>query len=323
MDTLKQVAEDVAPFVGDSGACPGDAIIITAINNARRILYELGEWKHTRKDIVIQSYGGTITLPNELDFIVKSWYPRIATELPNEWFSFIVDGFDEMCASSCRPIKMNEPVITFRDLFMSYPEEKYFRVEVMYEDMQEASDLEVALHGYNKIGGRQMLTRDFTGPYESVTANPPDDVFMRSLNGMTKPVTKGRVRIYEYIPATTKRLFCGIFEKDDINPKLTRYNFTGGCSSCRPKTVSCRQFLVTAKKKYRPLVNETDELDIATDAMIHTLQALTARKARNIPEYNAQLGLATGFLQRELGKDEPYRQAFVRTSYPEVTNLND
>lgn len=338
MDTLKQVAEDVASFVGDSGTCAFDndgkinPEITAAINNARRILYNLGNWKGTKADLIIQGYGGTITMPNAFDFIMKAWFPVRATEIPNEWFTVITNGFDEMCGRMCKPIRMNEPVVTFRDFHMQYPEEKFFRVEVMYEDFLENTinvnpePVEIKLHGYNKMGGRQTITRKFNEAYEQVTSNPPDDVFMRSLYAATKPQTHGRFRIYEYIPAVQpgvdQRVFCGVFEKDDINPQLIRYRVGG--SNCSSKKVTCNsQYLVTTKRKYRVLVNETDPLDIHTDALIHALQALTARKSRDVAGYANHIGLATSFLQRELGQEEPFNQNFMKVSpaIQGVTNL--
>lgn len=314
MDTLKQVMEDVSPFVGDSGTCPEDSeVIIKAINDARRILWPLGNWKGLTSDIVIQSYGGSITLPNAYDNIVKARHPVRPMVIENEWFVIVTGGFKD-CSGMCRPIKVNEPVIAFRDFTVEFPHDCFYRLEALWESNHD-QEQEITIHGYNKVGGRESIVRKYHAAFQSETADPIRDVFMRNLYAVEKPKTDGRIRLYAFIPDVSKRVLISIFEKDDINPSLVRYKI----GSCRTRA----QYLVQAKKRYRPLVNESDFVDIHTDALIHVLQGITARKNRNNTEFNNSVALAVQYLNRELASDESFEPGFIKFSGADnVTNLN-
>lgn len=313
MLSLTETAIEVAPFVGDSGACPDEPRVKEAINRARRVLYELGNWDGTVSDIVIQSYKGTITLPPAYDFITKSWRVVRKMDLPNEWFTIVTHGFRDVCSLTCPAIKMNEPVVTFRDFAMIYPDNCFFRAEVMFESDREEEGTEVVLHGYNKQGGRQALSRKYKTGFKGITETPVIDQYVRSLYQVTKPQTVGRVRVYGYQPSSEKEVLMAIYEKDDINPTLTRYS-VGTCS--------INQYAISAKKKYRPLVNDSDPVEIHPDALVHAIQALTARGNRNLGEYNSNLSMAVQFLDRQLGKDDTFRQSYMRIEPSQNTNLN-
>lgn len=319
MQPFSDVAAEVAPYVGDSGTCPDDPIIKDEVNNARRILYRLGDWKGTVTDLVIQAYNGTITLPASFSHLIKAHYAVRKMVIENEWFYVVTTGIDDLCGGICKPIKMNEPVVTFRDFNMEYPEWCDARIEVQFESDREAPGLEIVLHGYSRMGMRVRLPRAHPGPgFTGVTETPVIDQYVRTLYAVNKPATDGRILVFAYHPDTTRRLLVGFYEGGDVNPQLQRYRI-----SYRSDKRS--QFLVTAKKKFRPIVDDSEPVDINTDALIHTLQAITSRKSRNIVEYNANLQLATGYLNRELGDEESREQGRIKLtgSFGENTNLTD
>lgn len=316
MLSFKEVAEEVSSYVGESGVCADDPRVLKAVNRARRLLYELGNWKGVTSDMVIQSYDGTITLPPAYEYITKSWTSVRNMIIPNEHFTIITNGFREQCGGMCQPNKVNEPVACFRDFGMVNREDCFYRVEVMFESDREADGTEVILHGYNKQGNRAILPRFYVTGMVGVTHSPQSfDMFVRSIYQATKPATQGRVRVYGYIPDTDKRVLCAIYEKDDINPTMQRYRISSHRSGQS-------QYLVTAKRRYRPIVNDTDLVDIHTDALIHTLQGLTDRDSRNINGFNANLTMATQFLNRQLGQEDSFKQSRIRGPGPDVTNLN-
>ena len=314
MLTLSELRLEVAPFVGDSGTCPDSEDVKKAINRARRVLYELGDWQGMSQDIRIQAYKGTITLPPAFDFINKSYFAVKRITIPNEWFYITTGAFEPQCGSMVEPMKMNEPVGSFRDFTMVNTDDEWYRAAIMFESDREDVDTEVIIHAYNKQGGRVSLTRKYGTGFLDVTSNPPNDFYLKSIYAVTKPATKGRVLMYGYIPDTDKRVLMAIWEQGDINPSLTRYHVaTAGCDS---------QFMVRAKKRYMPLVNENDLVDIHVDALIHTLQALTDRSSRNIQGYNTNLSLAIQLLDKQMGQREASEQGTVRTSFQFDTPLN-
>lgn len=315
MESFKDVAEEVAQYVGESGTCADDPQIKTAVNEARRLLYKLGDWKWTTGDLAIQSYNGTITLPAEFDHITKSWYPLRKLLMENEWFKVITDGMDGKCANLCRPIKMNQTVVTFRDFGMYYPD-CHARIEAMFESDREDENTEIVLHGYSRMDLRVRLPRKVKEKgFVGITETPVIDQFVTSLYQVSKPLTDGRVRIYAYHPDTDDRLLVAFYEAGDVNPCFYRYRV----SYTKDKV---NQYLVTAKRKYRPIVNDTDPVDISTDALIHALHGLAARKARST-DFDRHMQLATSILQKEIGEEEAHDQSFVKMtpSFHENTSL--
>jgi hypothetical protein len=314
MLTLAEIREEVSPFVGDSGTNPSSDDIRIAINRARRVLYELGDWKGMSQDIRIQAYKGTITLPPAFDFINKAYFAVKKITIPNEWFYITTGAFDSQCGSSVEPSRMNEPVGAFRDFTMVNTSDQWYRAAVMFESDREEADTKVTIHAYNKQGGRVSLTRKYGTGFLDVTSNPPNDFYLNSIHSVTKGPTKGRVLLYGYIPDTNKRVLMAIWEQGDINPSLTRYHVaTAGCDS---------QFMVRAKKRYMPIVNESDLVDIHVEALIHTLQALTDRGTKNIAGYNTNMSLAVQFLNREIGQVEASEQGMIKTGWQIDLPLN-
>jgi hypothetical protein len=317
METLKEVSEEVAPFVGDSGTCPDEPVVREDINRARRLLYKLGDWRGTTQDILVQSYGGTVTLPPWFEHISKMWSATRNIVLPNEWWAVVTMGLEDCpCGCICKPVRMTEPVVAFRELKWTHGEECFFRAEIMFESYNEEDGTQMIIHGFDKESQKRSMTRTFIKANQGISDDPINDFYFRSLYQVTKPRTDGRVRLYGYIPDTSKRVLIGLYEANDINPKMTRYLV----SSHHEHT---EQYIVTAKKKYVPIVDDNHPVELPVEALIHTLQALTARRARNLPEFGQQLDAALAYLGKELGENDTQELGRVKTAAADVYGLTD
>jgi len=102
-------------------------------------------------------------------------------------------------------------------------------------------------------------------------------------------VTHGRIRLYGYDGAN--EFLLAVYDKGDINPSYQRY---------KTSRLANHPLYVDAKKKFYKLTDDKQLVDIHTEALIHGLQAITARANRDIVQFNANIALAVAFLNAEL-----------------------
>lgn len=304
MDSVESVRRDIASFVGDSGRCWSDPEVLDALNDARRLLYKLGNWKGTVDGLIIQPHQCVLTLPFEFDFITKAFICKRTMQIENQWFSPIIDGFETECGNRCEDnlINLGDKFASYRD----YTVDRTFRLEVQAEG-EDDKGVEIAFNATGEHGNRVLLTRVLKGPWEPVDANPITDDWILNFRSVVKPKTVGRVLVYIFDPNRDQRILCAIYEPDDINPFYRRYKLNGYNNSSRG-------IAVKAKRKYRKLLNDTDWVELSTEALIHACQALTSRSARNIPEFNANIGLATAYLNKELSSEDSIRNYPMKMS---------
>lgn len=314
MDPLKDVRIDVAPFVGPSGACPDDESVLEAINQARRILYPLGEWKDTVTPVVLNSQYGIVTLPSDYEYLKHTHYSRQVCGIDNGWYS-VLNGFSSYCGAGVANRKQDGEYVTFRD----WPRKTMrktcstagFFIKLVAEDYNDIG-VKLVFQAIGEFIGRISLTRTISAAHHPHLALP-GELPIAELRYVTKPVTKGRIRVYGYDGAN--EFLLAVYEPHEINPQYTRYII--GVNHARPY-----QIVGKCKKKYKPILSEDEPVDIHTEALIHTLQALTDRKSRDNNSFNSNLRLATDFLNKEIAGPQSVRTVPMKMSHAyKVTGL--
>ena len=294
MDILRDVRRDVAEFVGSSGACPEDEIVLTQINDARRILYPLGDWKDTVVPVVINCYGGCFTLPSDYEYLKDIRKCSVKIPVHNEWFTVFDGDWDSHCGARSYARNMGGKFAVFRDWYVKRSDSTCrscnavpvgFFLNILHEDERDTGT-QIIFHCQGQMQGHVSLTRELRGPYIQDKARP-GEVAIAKINYVIKPKTYGRIRVYGYDDDREELL--AIYEPHEVNPEYIRYHV--GLQS---------QALGKAKKKYLPIDSEETPVDINTEALIHALQAINDRKAKNLMGFGANLKLATDFLNREL-----------------------
>jgi hypothetical protein len=296
MDALSDVRRDVAEYVGPSGACPGDEEVLTAINDARRIIYPVGEWKDTVVPLQINVYGGCFTLPPAYDHIKKLFAGRAIVDVKNDWFSVLNDG-SKFCGTAVAATKVPGEFVTFRE-WNKVAKVKgcclttgfYLRV-ICEDDRDEGVELTFQAVGIHEH--QVSLTRTLLKAWQCSDAQPGEAQVLR-LTYVVKPKTFGRIRVYGY--DDTSSVLMAIYDSGDVNPQFSRYTFP-----CHGQHIGV---IGKAKKRYKPLVNETDPVDIHTNALIHCLQAITARKSRDLGMFNSSMQQAISFLMAEIASPQ-------------------
>lgn len=306
---LLDVRKIVAPYVGPSGMCAEEPEVLESINEARRILYELGDWEGTTDPICVQPYCGIMTLPPVYEYAKRAFISCKNIPVVNDWFSFIEGDFDRCCGRSCGIFRQEGTYVTFRD-WPCIPRsdkccpEQGFKIKLVFESDKDQDKL-ITFYGRGVFKHDVKISRIAGKAWELNLPNAGEDPLL-SLTRVIKPVTDGRIRVFAYDgdgETPTNELLIAVYEPNWVNPVFTRYTV--------PRVSSV---VMKAKKKYIPLVNDDEFVDIHVDALIHTLQAMADRRARNLGGYSSNVQLAVGFLNRQLAGPESTSTAPIQMS---------
>jgi hypothetical protein len=284
-DTLDEMVQIVKGFVGDSGTC-SDERAIKAINQARRLLYNKREWNTTTEYVEICCANCCFTLPNRYDQIKLAWINGNSSSLADEFFNSVEGNKSLTRSSSCH--KLITEIGGKHALYQDYTTASY-QISVMAEDPR---DVGVTL---------AFEAQDEYSTYHTVkvtTVGPPNKAHsenrFKGIRSVSKPKTKGRIRIYAYNPDSNSRLLLAIYQPNDINPTFRRFRI--------PK--SCNTITLYAAKKFFDLEDGQELVEFSADAMIYAILALNSRENRKPQEFLTNLSLAVQEEEKVMEGDE-------------------
>lgn len=301
-DTLEEMVELVKGFVGDSGTCSYERGV-KAVNQARRLLWNKRNWTSQEEYVQICCVNDCFTLPNRYEQIKLAWIGNDSASLADEWFN-ATNAFALHASQSCHRgiIEVGGLHVLFRD-YTSHP----YQIGVMAE---EAQDIGVEL---------MFEAQDQYDTYHKVKVtidNPPtlakSDLFVKGIRGVTKPVTKGRIRVYAYDEALEAKTLISIYQPNDANPTFRRFK--------APRTCEC--ITLYASKKYYDLTDPKELIEFIPDAMIYAILALNSRENRKAQEFLSNLSLAVQEQEKEMVSAEIPTAAPLRiANYSRADNL--
>jgi hypothetical protein len=301
-DTFKEMAELVKGFVGDSGTCSDDRAY-KAVNQARRLLWNKRSWTNIEEYVQICCVNDCFTLPARYEQIKLAWIGDESASLADEWFN-ATNAFALQAGNSCHRgiVEVGGLHVLFRD-YTTHP----YQIGVMAE---EAEDIGVEL---------MFEAQDQYDTYHKVkvaTANPPtlakSDLLVKGIRSVTKPVTKGRIRVYAYDTALEAKTLIAIYQPNDAHPTFRRFK--------APRTCEC--ITIYASKKYFDLTDPKELVEFIPDAMIYAVLALNSRENRKAQEFLSNLSLAVQEQEKEMENVEIPTAAPIRFSnYSRADNL--
>jgi len=301
-DTFKEMAELVKGFVGDSGTCSDDRAY-KAVNQARRLLWNKRNWTTQEEYVQICCVNDCFTLPARYEQIRLAWIGNDSASLADEWFN-ATNAFALQAGNSCHRgiVEVGGLHVLFRD-YTTHP----YQIGVMAE---EAEDIGVEL---------MFEAQDQYDTYHKVkvtTANPPtlakSDLLVKGIRSVTKPVTKGRIRVYAYDTALEAKTLIAIYQPNDAHPTFRRFK--------APRTCEC--ITLYASKKYFDLTDPKELVEFIPDAMIYAVLALNSRENRKAQEFLQNLSLAVQEQEKEMENVEIPTAAPIRFSnYSRADNL--
>jgi len=301
-DTLEEMVELVKGFVGDSGTCSYERGV-KAVNQARRLLWNKRAWTSQEEYVQICCVNDCFTLPARYEQIKLAWIGDESASLADEWFN-ATNAFALQAGNSCHRgiVEVGGLHVLFRD-YTTHP----YQIGVMAE---EAEDIGVEL---------MFEAQDQYDTYHKVkvaTANPPtlakSDLLVKGIRAVTKPITKGRIRVYAYDTALEAKTLIAIYQPNDANPTFRRFK--------APKTCEC--ITLYASKKYFDLTDPKELIEFIPDSMIYAILALNSRDNRKAQEFLVNLDLAIKEQEKEMsGYEIPTCAPLRIANYSRADNL--
>jgi hypothetical protein len=301
-DTLEEMVELIKGFAGDSGTCSYERGV-KAVNQARRLLWNKRAWSSIEEYVQICCVNDCFTLPSRYEQIKLAWIDNESASLADEWFN-ATNAFALQAGNSCH--RGITEVGGLHVLFRDYTTRPY-QIGVMAE---EAGDIGVEL---------MFEAQDQYDTYHKVkvtTANPPtlakSDLLVKGIRSVTKPVTKGRIRVYAYDAYYEAKTLIAIYQPNDAHPTFRRFK--------APRTCEC--ITLYASKKYFDLTDPKELVEFIPDAMIYAILALNSRENRKAQEFMSNLALAVQEQEKEMEGTEIPTAAPIRFSnYSRADNL--
>ena len=301
-DTLEEMVELVKGFVGDSGVCNYERAV-KAVNQARRLLWNKRGWTSIEEYVQICCVNDCFTLPARYEQIKLAWIGDESASLADEWFN-ATNAFALQAGNSCHRgiVEVGGLHVLFRD-YTTHP----YQIGVMAE---EAEDIGVEL---------MFEAQDQYDTYQKVkvtTENPPtlakSDLLVKGIRAVTKPITKGRIRVYAYDTVLEAKTLIAIYQPNDANPTFRRFK--------APRTCEC--ITLYASKKYFDLSDPKELVEFIPDAMIYAVLALNSRENRKAQEFLSNLALAVQEQEKEMaGYEIPTCAPLRIANYSRADNL--
>jgi hypothetical protein len=301
-DTLKEMAELVKGFVGDSGTCSDDRAY-KAVNQARRLLWNKRAWTTQEEYVQICCVNDCFTLPSRYEQIKLAWIGNDTASLADEWFN-ATNAFALHADHSCHRgiIEVGGLHVLFRDYTTHH-----YQIGIVAEDIDDAGvELMFEVQDQYDTYHRVNLFAQ-TAPNLSKS-----DLLIKGVRSVTKPVTKGRIRVYAYDLELQAKTLIAIYQPNDANPTFRRFK--------APRTCEC--ITLYASKKYFDLTDPKELVEFIPDAMIYAVLALNSRENRKAQEFMSNLALAVQEQEKEMENVEIPTAAPIRFSnYSRAENL--
>lgn len=277
--TLAEMVEEVKGAVGDSGTC-SEELAITYINRARRLLWEKREWNATCEYVCICCVDSCFTLPPRYTQIKAAWVNNTAASLADEWFN-LTPNANWVWQNSCHRqiIEVGGKHVVFRD-YRTRP----YQISILAESRDD-QDVELSFEAYNEYGSYDQVT------IKAGEKSPNTYVGVRSVS---KPKTKGRIRMYAYDPVLETSTLLSIYQPQDANPSWRRFKAPKGCNC----------ITIYAAKTYSDLEDLNELVEFTPEAMYFAVLAINSKENRMGNEYLSNLGLAIAEEEKAMESDE-------------------
>lgn len=278
------MVEVVKGFVGDSGVCSQERAK-KAINEARRLLFNKREWNTTSEYFAVCCVDSCFTLPNRYEQIKLAWINKRPASLADEWFnSTNAEAMHPSLSCHRNIIEVGGRHATFRD-YTIHP----FSISVMVENPEDVG-VELMFEAQDEYQTYHQIKVTTQAP-PNLSINPQ---LVRGIRSVSKPLTKGRVRVYAYDPNIEARTLIAIYQPSDVNPTFRRFKV--------PKRSEC--ITIYASLKYKELLDGKELVEFTPDAMIYAILALNSRENRKPQEFLANLSLAVQEEEKAMEGDQ-------------------
>lgn len=291
------VFEAVAPMVGDGGVCASDEdgkiLIIKSLNLAIEALMKRLDSKGTLWEYCLQVCSGCIGLPEDVLEVRQAWLDGKSLRLRDEWWQGQLSvGLKE---GWCGPGIIRCGAGDLIDLGDGYatptnwPAIRNTKLALVAEDEGDAG-VEVQVKVLDEYGHEKEEFLTLLNDLQPVISAS----HVSAIRFFHKPVTLGAVKAYVYYDYNSLRTAFAYYGPKTTTASFRRKKLPNGY--CGGGTM-----LIKAKRRFVPIVNETDELQICDkQALAWGVQAIAAQRRKDAQEYNNFLTLALNELLKEM-----------------------
>jgi hypothetical protein len=290
--TLAQMVEEVKGAVGDSGTCSYD-MAKTYINRARRLLWEKRSWNSISEYVCICCVDSCFTLPPRYSQIEAAWINNDGASLADEWYNLIPNAKHHWGQSCHRMItEVGGKHVVFRD-YRTRP----YQIAVLAESIEDVG-VPISFEAYNEYSSYDQATVTTVATPELAKSEKT----VVGIRSVSKPKTKGRIRVYAYDPVLETSTLLSIYQPGDVNPSWRRFHAPKGCNC----------ITLYASKAYADLDDPMELVEFTPEAMYFAVLAINSKENRMGNEYLGNLGLAIAEEEKAMEGDEIPTAAPIR-----------
>jgi hypothetical protein len=277
------MVEEVKGAVGDSGTCSYD-LAKTYINRARRLLWDKREWNATSEYVCLCCVDSCFTLPPRYAQIKAAWVNNQGASLADEWFN-LTPNAQFVWQNSCHRqiIEVGGKHVLFRD-YRTRP----YQIAVLAESIEDVG-VQISFEEYNEYSSYNQLTLTTVASPEMAKSLPT----VVGIRSVSKPKTKGRIRVYAYDPVLEITTLISIYQPGDVNPSWRRFKAPRGCNC----------ITLYAAKNYADLDDPLELVEFTPEAMYFAVLALNNKENRNGQGYIQNLGIAIAEEEKAMESD--------------------
>lgn len=282
------------------------AKIIDTISRAIELAADRANWDTFIDNLDICSDGcGLVTLPSFVDTVIQVNVGGRPTTFRSEWFNYHINGPGDCCGEACgfSTDKGMSPI--FQDL------KEWSVVTAICEDATDGNgSLQMIVEGETKdtmLNVKPAITIPETGPSTSgvkiplvynVANSDPALTYFRSITRVTKPVTRGYVKLIAFpIRQFAQPVTLGYYAPNETSPMYRRIQVSSSCKWVR----------VRYRRADIPFVDDWQILPIPSyQALLDLIKSIRLSDSNNIQESEAYLAKAVRLLKEIQNRSSAY-----------------
>lgn len=245
--------------------CGDDPRVDRYVNEGTERLLANGKWKGTLARYNIQTCGGVLTLPYELETCIRAARCGMPMRVRNQWFEFIESGPGPQGARNASSFNLHDrgdDYVTITDITRP----STLRI---YADLLEADSASITIMGYD--ANWNPIRTQVEGAWqdgETILIKPTSPATFQtsahqwtSITQIVKSKTNGTIRLYSVDEAGNQTLL-GLYGPNTTNPTFRRYELAELRSS------SLTTLFTICKRRYIKVSEPNDVLIIQSEAAL-------------------------------------------------------
>jgi hypothetical protein len=293
--TLGDARTLLADIAGVTGYPSTSTNFVTSLNRATEELLRTGDYPSIVDRYKVVTQNRMLALPYYLDRIIGVSVDKVGYELRRPWIEF-----DQYGPGSQEEYTGVDLVLDKEDAptFFDIPNEdgRTYTLKLDSTGIEVGTE-RILVKGYDENGDWIRTEESVSGTYIDgiyITIDTTTTQKFTEVTQITKDATKGYLTLTAVDDLAVETVI-GEYHPTELNPSYRRYFIPFLTDDVEPTTVRIR-----ARKRYIPMVNDTDQLLIPNvDALENMIIAQTKRKAQKAQEYQTFKSLAINCLVEE------------------------